>query len=73
MQSLGATFLLVTFVFICIILLFTLLLFLVRRYGLSEKNQKRVDSAKKAIFFNSMIRYAFLGANKLNMSAMLGL
>ena len=69
----GATFLVVTLVFIFIILLFTLVLFLIRRYGLSENNKQRLENAKKAIFFNSMIRYAFLSANKLNMSAMLGI
>ena len=73
MSSVGSTFLLCTIVFVIIIVVVGLVLFLTRRCNFSEKAKERLNNIKKAIFFNSIIRYTFLSANKLNMSSMMAL
>ena len=72
-SSLGVTFLIITFVFVILILIIGLIVLICRLTQFSDKNIERFENIKKAIFFNSMIRYSFLSANKLNMAAMLGL
>ena len=42
---------------------------IIRRTELSQKNKERLEKLKKMFFYNLFIRFAFLGALKLNMSS----
>lgn len=72
-QSVGPTFLVFTLIFCGLILIVAVLVFVMRKVKLSEKNRERLTNIKRTLFFNAMIRYTLLSANKLNMSAFVGI
>ena len=63
----------ITLVFIFIIVIALIVIFMARKITLSDKNKERLENFKKTLFYNSLIRYTFLNANKLSMVVMMGL
>ena len=56
-------------VFFAFIILTLMLYLICRKCSLSGKNKERLQKAKDKIFFNTMIRFVFLGSLKLNFTA----
>ena len=67
------SFFFITGLFIIFIVLVGVLIYLCRNCRLYESCKRRITAIKKAIFYNSIIRYSLLNALKLNLTAMLGL
>lgn len=75
MSSMGATFIVAALVLLLIILITTVVIFFVRRSSrqCSSKCKERATSLKDKVFYNAMIRFAFVSALKLNLSAMVAM
>ena len=65
----GATFFFLNLFIIVFVLLIILAVVLFKRFGVSQKNKERLEKMKRKIFFNSLIRYAFLSSLKTNLIA----
>ena len=70
LDNFGVTFLLVASIFAFIIALVLVFIYLRKRCKLSNKNKERYERIKSKVFWNPFIRYLFLNALKLNLSAM---
>ena len=75
MSNVGTTFLITSLVFVLIILVFVILRFVCKLCckNISIKNKERLKAIKKKIFYNSIIRWAQLGALKMYFSAFVSL
>ena len=71
MTNVGITFILGIFVLILIILVVLIFIVISRTCELSEKNKERKEKLKAKICFNPIIRMAFLGSLKFNMSSLI--
>ena len=66
----GITLILAIFVILLLIVIVFIVIYVSRRTELSQKNKDRLEKLKYMIFYNAIIRFAFLNALKFNMSSM---
>ena len=71
MANIGITFIFGIFVLILIVMIVAIVTIISRTCELSEKNKERKKKLKTKIFFNPLIRMAFLGSLKFNMSSLI--
>ena len=67
----GITLILGSFIFLLLITLVIIAILISRRVHLAPKIEKAKEWLKRKLFYNPMIRYAFLNALKINMAAIL--